>query len=440
MSHEVIFALDIGTTKVCMVAGKKNEFGRVEILGVGNVPSTGVLRGAVSNLEKTAQCIKEAKQLCEKDAGIKAKKVHVGIAGRNIKSLIHDGLLTRRNHNSEISKEDVKQLINDMNQLVLPPGDKIIHIIPQEYVVDGERGIMDPVGMAGVRLEGIFHIITAQSTMSKNILNTVAKTGMEVDDITLEPIASAAAVLSEEEKQAGVALLDIGGGTSDLCIYHEGILRKTAIIPFGGNIITEDIKHGCKVMDGNAELLKVKYGKALTDIVDDNRYYSIKGLKGHEPKIISDRNLASVIEARVTEIFEFVNEVIQKSGYHDKLVAGLVITGGGSMLGNIKDLSEYLTGLPTRLGMPIDILAHGYSQEICHPTYSTALGLLLHGISKYAELEVPEEEVSVSDHISENERLENEQAEHDEMDSTQSRTNLWRQLQSFFGAQNDSDI
>jgi cell division protein FtsA len=428
MGHDVVFALDIGTAKVCMVAGRKNEHGRIEILGVGKVRSKGVLRGVVSNIEKTVQSILEAKEICEKSAGIAATEVYVGIAGNHISSKAQRGLLTRHNHQNEISSEDVNQLINDMNKLVLPPGDKILHIIPQEYTVDNERGIFDPVGMAGVRLEGNFHIITAQSNAMRNITRCVEKAGMRVADITLEPIASAAAVLSDEEKEAGIALLDIGGGTTDLSIYHEGILRKSVIIPFGGANITEDIKEGCKVMQENAEKLKVRFGKALSDEVLGNRYISIRGLKGREPKEISERNLACIIEARTSEIFEFALKEIEKSGLMEKMVGGMVLTGGGAGLNNISDLSEYVTGMTTRIGMPIDILAHGYSQEICDPTYSTVLGLLIHGINETSDKHIPLENFD---------ELEEEYGHENDDDVPE---NFWEKVRKIFGAQIDTKI
>lgn len=429
-SHNVIFALDIGTTKVCMVAGRKNEYGRVEILGMGIVPSRGVLRGVVSNLEKTAQDIMEAKEMCEKNSGHKARMIHVGIAGRKISSKSTPGLLTRKNHHGEITRDDVNQLLSDMNQLLLPPGDKILHIIPQEYTVDNERGVIDPVGMAGVRLEGDFYIVTAQSNISRNITKCVNKAGMKIEELTLEPIASAAAVLSEEEREAGVVLLDIGGGTADVCIYHNNILRKIAIVPFAGNSITDDIREGCKVMKDDAEALKVSHGRALSSEVAGNKYISIKGLKGREPKEISERSLASIIEARATEIIEFVQKVIENSGYEDKLTAGLVITGGGSSLMNIKELAEYQTGMPTRIGMPVDILAHGYSQEICDPSFSTALGLLIRGISSSEMVEVVEME-------------ETEEANGtitDSSDDEGTKNGFWSQFRDLFGPQDDPDI
>ena len=373
---DVIVALDIGTTKVCAVAGRKNEHGKLEILGVGKVDSTGVLRGVVSNIEKTVKAIKDAIAIAERQAGMKFKIVHVGIAGQHIKSLQHRGILTRDDSTTEISHDDIQKLINDMHKLVLPPGDKILHVIPQEYTVDAEQGITDPIGMSGVRLEANFHIITGQITASSNIIRCVERCGLKVVDMTLEPIASAASVLSEEEKEAGVALVDIGGGTTDITIFKDGIIRHTAVIPFGGNVVTKDIKEGCTVMHQQAEKLKRKFGAALADEVYDNRIITIPGLKGRDPKEISEKNLARIIEARVEEVFDYAHWEIQRSGFERQLIGGIVLTGGGALLNHIEKLAEFHTGMSTRIGIPIEHLAHGYAEQVCSPVYSTAIGLL----------------------------------------------------------------
>ena len=375
----VVVALDIGTTKVCAIAGRKTEHGKIEVLGVGKVESVGVLRGVVSNIEKTVNAIMDAIGEAERRSGMKIKVVNVGIAGQHIKSLQHRGILVRDNVHEEISQKDIDRLIQDMHKLVLPPGDKIVHVIPQEYIVDNEQGIIDPIGMSGIRLEANFHIITGQIAASKNIFKCVEKTGLNVTSLTLEPIASAAAVLSQEEKEAGVALVDIGGGTTDLAIFHEGIIRHTSVVPFGGNVVTKDIKEGCKVMQHQAELLKVKFGAALADEIYDNRMITIPGLKGREPKEISEKNLALIIQSRVEEIFDHIYWEIRRSGYENKLIGGVVLTGGGSLLRYIDKLVELHTGLSTRIGIPIEQLAHGYTKEVSSPIFSTAIGLLLKG-------------------------------------------------------------
>ncbi len=390
--NEIAVALDIGTTKICAIAGRLNEYGKIEVLGVGTVKSEGVSRGVVINIDKTVRSIREAVEKAERNAGCKFKVVHVGIAGQHIKSLHHHGLLTRDNAHTEISEDDVKKLIRDMHKLVLPPGVKILHVIPQEFTVDDERDIIDPVGMAGIRLEANFHIITGQITASRNIMKCVEKGELEVADMTLEPIASSAAVLNEEEKEAGVVLIDIGGGTTDVTVFKDGIIRHTGVIPFGGNVITKDIQAGCSVLLNQAEKLKVKFGSALAEEIFDNRIITIPGINGREPSEISEKNLSRIIQARVEEIFDHILFEIKRSGYENKLLAGLVLTGGGSMLRHIDLLSNYHTGMHTRIGRPVEHLAHGYTKQLASPIYATAVGLLKTSIENmdrsFVEMEV----------------------------------------------------
>lgn len=378
-------AIDIGTTKVCAIAGRLDEFGRLEVVSFGTVKSEGVARGVVINIDKTVKAIREAVDLAERGAGCKFKVVHVGIAGQHIKSLHNLGRITRVDHNSEITDEDIKKLIKDMYRIPLPPGDKILHVIPQEFTVDDEKDIADPIGMAGYRLEANFHIITGQITASKNIMRCIEKAGLEIADVTLEPIASSSAVLSDEEKEAGIALVDIGGGTTDITIFKGGIIRHTAVIPFGGNIITEDIKEGCTVMTDQAEKLKTKFGSALADELIDNRKIIIPGLRGREPKGISEKNLSKIIQARVEEIFDYVLFEIKRSGYDRKLLGGIILTGGGALLKNIDLLVQYHTGMHARIGEPVEHLAHGYNKELASPMYATAVGLLKYSIDNNAE-------------------------------------------------------
>lgn len=384
-NNEIVVALDIGTTKICAIAARQDQNGKLEVLGTGKVESVGVLRGVVSNIEKTVKGIADAIAETEKNAGIEIGVVNVGIAGQHIKSLQHRGMLTRQSTHDEISQEDIDQLINDMHKLVLPPGDKIIHVIPQEYIVDNEQGIIDPIGMSGRRLEANFHIITGQITATKNIYKCVEKANLELATLTLEPIASAAAVLSHEEMEAGVALVDIGGGTTDLAIFHEGIIRHSAVIPFGGNVITKDIKDGCSVMQQQAEKLKIRFGCALDTELTENRIITIPGLKGRPHKEISELNLARIIQARVEEIFDHVFWEIRRSGYERRLTAGIVITGGGALLRHITNLVELRTGLSARVGHPTEQLAHGYDHELASPVFATAVGLVVKGFQELAK-------------------------------------------------------
>jgi cell division protein FtsA len=380
MQHDkIVVGLDIGTTKICALVGRKNEFGKLEILGMGKAVSEGVVRGIVSNIDKTVDAIKRAIRQAEEQSGINIGVVNVGIAGQHIKSLQHNGSITRASADSEITQEDVERLTGDMYRLVTPPGSQIIHVMPQDYKVDYEEGIMDPVGMSGVRLEGNFHIITAQSTAINNINKCVTKAGLEIDNLILEPLASSMSVLSDEEKEAGVALIDIGGGTTDLAIFKDGIIRHAAVLPFGGNIVTSDIKMGCQVMQNQAEQLKVKFGKAIAEEASDYEIVSIPGLRDRAPKEISLKNLAYIIEARMEEIIELVYAEIQRTGHADKLAAGIVLTGGGSQLQNLVQLTEYVTGLDTRIGYPNEHLGKSKIEVVKSPMYATTVGLVLAG-------------------------------------------------------------
>jgi len=272
---EIIVGLDIGTTKIACFVGQKNEHGKIEILGYGKSNSVGVSRGVVSNIERTVNSIKQAVKAAEEDSGVGIKIVNVGIAGQHIKSLQHRGMITRENIDDEISRKDINALIDDMSRLVMQPGAQILHVLPQEYTVDSEPGIKDPVGMAGVRLEANFHIITGDIAAAKNIYRCITKAGLEIDQLVLEPLASSSSVLTEEEKEAGIALVDIGGGTTDIAIFQDGIIRHTAVIPFGGKVISSDISQGCNIMEKQAEKLKCKFVSALANEMKDNEIVCI---------------------------------------------------------------------------------------------------------------------------------------------------------------------
>lgn len=397
-NDKIVVGLDIGTTKICALVGRKNEFGKLEILGMGKAISEGVVRGIVSNIDKTVDAIKKAIKQAEEQSGINIGIVNVGIAGQHVKSLQHNGSITRATTDNEITVEDVNRLTNDMYRLVTKPGDEIIHVMPQDYKVDYEEGIVDPVGMSGVRLEGNFHIITAQSNAINNLNKCVTRAGLEIENLILEPLASSMSVLSDEEKEAGVALIDIGGGTTDLAIFKDNIIRHAAVLPFGGNIITSDIKQGCMVMQNQAEQLKVKFGKAIADEASDNEIVSIPGLRDRTPKEISLKNLAFIIEARMEEIIELVYSEIVRSGYANNLAAGVVITGGGSQLQNLVQLVEYLTGLDARIGYPNEHLGKSKIDAVKSPMYATSVGLVLSGyrslddrIARYTEAKQPAE-------------------------------------------------
>ena len=382
-NDQIIVGLDIGTTKIACLVGKKNEYGKLELLGMGKAESVGVRRGVVSRITPAVQAIRMAVEEAKLNSGQEIAVVNVGIAGQHIKSLQHRGVITLDNLEDEISQKDVDALIQDMHKLVLPPGESIIHVLPQDFIVDNESGIKDPIGMSGIRLEANFHIITGLVTAVQNIYKCVRQADLEVADLTLEPLASSDSVLSAEEKEAGVALVDIGGGTTDVAIFQDGIIRHTAVIPFGGNIITDDIKEGCTIIRKQAELLKVKFGSALASENQANDIVVIPGLNGRDPKEISVKNLAHIIQARMEEIIEQVYFEVRNSGYERKLIAGIVITGGGSQLKHISQLFEYLTGMDTRIGYPTEHLASG-NEKVASPMYATGVGLVLKGF-EYAE-------------------------------------------------------
>ena len=387
----IVVGLDIGTTKICVIVGRRTQHGKIEILGIGKAESAGVTRGVVSNIQKTVQGIAQAVEVASGQSNVEIQVVNVGIAGQHIKSLQHRGILTRRELNNEISKKDIDKLIDDMFKLVMPPGEEIIHVLPQEFTVDNEPGIKDPIGMAGVRLEANFHIISGQVTAVKNIIKCVINAGLQTQDLILEPLASSESVLSDEEKEAGVALVDIGGGTTDIAIFHEGIIRHTAVIPFGGNSVTEDIREGCSVMRNQAELLKTRFGSALAEENKENEIICVPGLRGREPKEISVKNLAYVIQARMEEIIEHVYYEIKSSGYEKKLIGGVVITGGGALLKHLSQAVEYVTGLDCRIGYPNEHLSKyeempkAIYDDLKSPMYATSVGLLIKGIQREEE-------------------------------------------------------
>lgn len=379
---ELVVGLDIGTTKIAAIVGYKNDYGKVEILSIGKAESLGVQRGVVANIEQTIESIKQAIKIASDKANIDIEEVIVGIAGQHIKSMQHRGMVTRRSLEDEVNQADVDQLIDNMHRLVMSPGEEIIHVIPQEYIIDGEAGIRNPIGHSGIRLEGNFHIITGQVSAVKNIFKCVDRAKLTTVDLHLEPLASADAVLSDEEKEAGVVLVDIGGGTTDVAIFYDGIIRHTAVIPFGGNIITEDIKEGCGIIKTQAEQLKMRFGSALAQENQMNEVISIPGLRGRPHKEISVNTLAQIIQARMEEILEFVLFEIKASGFERKLAGGIVVTGGGSQLKHLPQLVMLTTGMDCRIGTPNEHLA-GADDELKNPMYATGVGLVMKGIEKY---------------------------------------------------------
>ena len=412
MEHnKIAVGLDIGTTKIVAMIGRYNEYGKLEILGLGKSKSLGVHRGVVNNITQTIQSIQQAVLDAETSSGMKITDVIVGIAGQHIRSLKHSDYITRKDSDTVIDDQDIEDLCNQVHKLVMLPGEEIIHVLPQDFKVDGQSEITEPIGMYGGRLEANFHVVVGQVSSIRNIGRCIKSAGLSLSGITLEPLASSNAVLGMEEKEAGVALIDIGGGTTDLAIFKDGIIRHTAVIPFGGNVITEDIKEGCSIIEKQAELLKIKFGSAWPGENKDNEIVSIPGLRGREPKEITLKNLSKIIHARVIEIIEQVYLEIKNYGHEDqktKLIAGIVLTGGGSQLKHLKQLVEYITGMDTRVGFPNEHMAGDSDSEVTSPMYATAVGLVLNGLentkidttkdlSDEPEIKDPEDETGPQD-------------------------------------------
>jgi cell division protein FtsA len=375
----IMVGLDIGTTKISAIIGKKNQHDKLEVLGTGRAISNGVTRGIVSNIDKTVASIVEAINDAKQKSGLQTKEVFIGIAGQHIKSLQHRGEIVRDNIDTEICKADIAKLKSNMFKLITIPGEEIIHVIPQEYTVDGEDSIEDPIGMAGVKLEANFHVITAQIGAVRNIVKCVERAGLVAKDLVLEPFASAVATLDKDELQEGVALVDIGGGTTDVAIFLGNIIRHTAVIPFGGNVITKDIKAGLEILENQAELLKIKFGSVMYTQEQENVMVAIPGLRGRAPKEIAVRNLSEIIGARYKEIIDLVYHEIKVSGYENKLMTGIVLTGGGSLIKNLKQLVAYVTAKETRIGYPNEHLGSESKDLVVSPIYSTGVGLVLKG-------------------------------------------------------------
>jgi cell division protein FtsA len=377
--EQYVAAIDIGTTKIVAIVGSKNENGKIEILGLSKAPSKGVKRGVVMNIEETVNAIQTTVDDVQKRSGIIFSEVFVGIAGQHIKSMKNRGYIMRDAYDDEIQKEEVFKLIEDMHKIHIEIGEEIIHVIPQNFIVDNETGVKSPIGMCGRRLEANFHIVIGQVAAAKNIEKCIRKANLTVKDMILEPLASSDAVLTEDEKEAGVVLVDIGGGTTDVAVYYDNIIRHTAVIPFGGNVITKDIKEGCAILQRHAEQLKIQYGSALGDIAPEDKVVSIPGISGREPKEISFKSLAYIIQSRMEEIIDAVNFEIQNSGYAEKLAAGVVITGGGAMLKHLPQLMKFKTAMDVRIGLPNEHLAGSAKNEINQPMYATSVGLIMRG-------------------------------------------------------------
>ncbi|MFN8299887.1 MAG: cell division protein FtsA [Chitinophagales bacterium] len=384
--NPIIVGLDIGTTKIACIVAERDQYGKMKILGLGKVPSYGVTRGEVTNIKLTTDAVIDAVAEAKRQSGFDITSVYVGIAGQHISSKQSRDIYTLENPDEEITREDIRMMVNNMKRIALEPGERIITVLPQEFSVDNLQNVIDPVGMCASRLEANFHIITGKVTAAQYIKKCVEKAGLKMAGLFLEPLASSAAVLHPDELEAGVVLVDIGGGTTDIAIFKNKIIRHTAVIPFAGNIITEDIMEGCKLLKPQAEQLKTKFGSAVPAETHENEIISIPGIAGRDRKEISMRTLAHIVNARMEEIFTQVHFEIKSSGYANSLNAGIVITGGGSQLKHIKQLAEYITGLSTRIGYPTSYLAKTNKEEFKHPMFATGIGLVAEGYKEYNEM------------------------------------------------------
>jgi cell division protein FtsA len=376
---QLIAAIDIGTTKIVAIVGKMNENQKLEVIGMSKTTSKGVKRGVVLNIEETVCSIQTVVEEIRNKTGLTLSDVFVGIAGQHIRSIRNRTYINRASFDDEITEEDIGKLVSDMYNSQIEAGEEIIHVLPQSFIVDNETGIKNPIGMSGKRLEGNFHIVIGQISSARNMEKCINRVGMNVKEMILEPLASSEAVLTEDEKEAGVALIDIGGGTTDLAVYYDNVIYHTAVIPFGGNVITHDIKEGCSILGRQAEQLKIQFGSALGDLAQEDKVVTIPGISGRDPKEISFRSLAYIIQSRMEEILDHVIYEIETSGVADKLSAGIVLTGGGALLRHLPQLVKFKTGYDVRVGYPNEHLAAESIEEANQPMFSTSVGLLLKG-------------------------------------------------------------
>ena len=371
-----LVGLDIGTTKISCIIADQNAAGELRVVGVGNAPSEGLRRGVVVDLEKTVASITRSVEEAERMAGVEVKGVYAGIAGDHIRSINSRGVIAVARKDNEIAPADVERVVEAAKAIAIPMDREIIHVIPQEFIVDDQDGIKDPVGMSGVRLEAEVHIITGAVTSAKNICRAIQRAGLKVYDLVLEPLASSMAVLDDDERDLGVVLLDIGGGTTDVAVFHEGSIRHTAIIPFGGANVTSDIAIGLRTPIDKAEMIKIQHGAALASLVGDGDSVSVSGVGGRGDKEISRHVLASMIEPRMEEIFALANKEVRKNHFAPLIGGGVVLTGGTSLLPGAAELAEQVFEMPVRLGVPRGL--GGLSANVCDPRYSTGVGLVLH--------------------------------------------------------------
>lgn len=379
----LIVGLDIGTTKICAIVGNVTEEG-IDIVGIGTSPSRGLRKGVVINIESTVASIRKAVEEAELMAGCEIKSVYAGIAGGHIKGFNSQGIIAIKNR--EVSTEDVKRVIDAAKAIAIPMDREVIHILPQEFIIDDQDGIREPLGMSGVRLEAKVHIVTGAVASAQNIIKSCNRAGLDVADIVLEQLASSEAVLSAEEKELGVALVDIGGGTTDIAIFIDGAIKHTSVLSLGGNQMTNDIAVGLRTPMAEAEKIKQKYGCCLSSLVGKDETIEVPSVGGRKPRVLSRQLLAEILEPRVQEIFDLVNRELIKSGYEDVIASGVVITGGSTILEGMPELAEQVFNLPVRRGVPTNI--GGLIDVVNSPVYATGVGLVVYG-SKNATVEFP---------------------------------------------------
>ncbi len=378
--HDVIVALDLGTSKVVALVGEVTDSGRLSIIGLGSYPSRGMKKGVVVNIESTIQSIQKAVEEAELMAGLPIHKVYVGIAGSHVRSLNSNGIVALKD--KEVTENDVERVMDAARAVAIPSDQRILHVLPQEYVIDQQEGIREPIGMSGVRLEARVHVITAANSAIQNLEKCVHRCGLNVEDIILEQVASSYAVLEDDEKELGVCLVDIGGGTSDIAIFINGSIHHTAVIPIAGDQVTNDIAVAVRTPTQSAEEIKIKYGKALRQLANEDELIEVPGVGEREPRSLSGQTLASVIEPRYEELFLLVLEELRRSGYEERIGAGIVLTGGSSKMRGVRELAEEVFHMPVRIGMPRNI--GGLRGEVENPIHSTGVGLLLYGLAQQA--------------------------------------------------------
>lgn len=372
---DIVVGLDIGTTKIAVIVAQRSAGGKVDIIGIGTHPSSGLRKGVVINIEATVNSIQRAVEEAELMAGCEVGAVYAGIAGSHIKGFNSHGIVAIKN--KEVTQRDIERVIDAARAVAIPTDREILHILPQEYIVDEQDGIREPLGMSGVRLEAKVHIVTGSVSSAQNIVKSANRVGLTVSDIVLEPIASAEAVLSPEEKELGVALVDIGGGTTDITVFHSGAIKQTAVLPLGGNHITSDVAAGLRTPAVAAEEIKCRYGTCMVSLVQSSETIEVPSTGGREPRVVPRQMLAEIIEPRVEEIFTLVRRELVRSGFDEFLTGGIVLTGGSVLLDGIAEFGEKVFQLPVRVGYPTGV--GGLIDVVNSPAYATGVGLVLYG-------------------------------------------------------------